>query len=123
MDIFVYLFASILFISLDFSYLYLMKNYLTNQIETVQKSKIQIRYLGVAICYLFLLFCYLYFILYQKRSIHDAFLLGICIYGVYEMSNYAFFTNWSILTVLLDTLWGGILFSATTYLTKLIRKL
>lgn len=45
----------------------------------------------------------------------------IIIYGVYETTNYALFKNWSILTVIIDTLWGGLLFASTTYIVNLLR--
>jgi len=38
------------------------------------------------------------------------FLFGACIYAVYEGTNYAIFQNWPLAMVLLDTLWGGVLF-------------
>jgi uncharacterized membrane protein len=62
-----------------------------------------------------------YFIIKPRRSVSDAFLLGIIIYGVYETTNLALFKNWSILTVIIDTLWGGILFATTTYIVNLLR--
>ena len=31
------------------------------------------------------------------------------------------FTKWSWLTVIMDTLWGGILFALTTSIVKLVR--
>jgi len=40
--------------------------------------------------------------------------LGIVIYAVFELTNLALFKNWHILSVLIDTLWGGILFGLTT---------
>ena len=62
-----------------------------------------------------------YFILKQRRSVMDAFILGIVIYGVYETTTYALLKKWSIQTVMIDTLWGGILFGLTTYLTYKLR--
>jgi len=47
--------------------------------------------------------------------------LGIVIYGVYETTNYALLKDLSILTVIIDTLWGGLLFASTTYLVNLLR--
>ena len=61
-----------------------------------------------------------YFIIKPKRSISDAFLLGLVIYGTYETTNWAIFTKWSVKTVIIDTLWGGILFALTTHLTYMI---
>jgi uncharacterized membrane protein len=58
-----------------------------------------------------------YFILKNKRPVQDAFLLGLVIYGVYETTTYALLKNWNFATVMVDTLWGGILLALTTYLT------
>jgi uncharacterized membrane protein len=52
--------------------------------------------------------------------VQDAFLLGLVIYGVYETTNWALFSKWSPMSVIIDTLWGGILFAATTYVTTRI---
>ena len=46
----------------------------------------------------------------------DAFILGILIYGVFELTNKGIFKNWNWMMVLYDGLWGGILFSITTML-------
>jgi len=78
-------------------------------------------YLGAALCYVLMLIGINYFIIKPRRSVSDAFLLGIIIYGVYETTNYALFKNWSILSVIIDTLWGGVLFGTTTYIVNLLR--
>ena len=118
---FLMLISAILFIAIDMIYLNLMKNYFSKQIQSVQGSPIKMRVLGAAICYIFLIIGLNYFIIKPNRSVSDAFLLGIVIYGVYETTNYALLSKWSMLTVILDTLWGGVLFAVTTYLTKLLR--
>ncbi len=56
----------------------------------------------------------------KEDKILKAFILGLCIYAVYEMTNYALITDWHIKTVLIDTLWGGILFALTTFLVTTI---
>jgi uncharacterized membrane protein len=118
---FLLLISAIIFISIDFVYLNVMKGYFDNQIQTVQGSVIKMNYLGAAICYILLIIGINYFIIKPHKSVNDAFLLGIIIYGVYETTNYALFKNWSILTVIIDTLWGGLLFASTTYLVNLLR--
>lgn len=117
------LISAFIFISIDFIYLNLIKGYFFNQIKMVQNSNPKINYLGAALCYLLLITGINYFIIIPNKSIQDAFLLGIIIYGVYETTNYALFSNWSILTVFMDTLWGGILFASTCYIIKLLRNL
>lgn len=120
---FLMLISAILFIVIDMIYLNLMKNYFSKQIQSVQGSPIKMRVLGAAICYIFLIIGLNYFIIKPNRSVSDAFLLGIVIYGVYETTNYALLSKWSMLTVILDTLWGGVLFAVTTYLTNLFRNI
>jgi uncharacterized membrane protein len=115
------LISSIIFITIDFIYLNVMKNYFNNQVQRIQGSPIKINYLGTALCYIFLIIGINYFIIKPHKSVNDAFLLGIIIYGVYETTSYALLKNWSIITVIIDTLWGGLLFATTTYLVNLLR--
>jgi uncharacterized membrane protein len=120
---FLMLISAIVLISIDFIYLNLIKDYFFNQIKSVQGSQPNINLLGAAICYIFLIVGINYFIIKPRKSVSDAFLLGIVIYGVYETTNYALFKNWSMLTVIIDTLWGGILFASTTYIVNLLRNI
>jgi len=115
------LFTAIIFVCIDSLYLTLMSSYMLNQVKSVQGSPLKMNFLAAIICYLFLVFGLYYFIIKPKRSIRDAFLLGVVIYSVFELTNMAIFKNWSIFTVLLDTLWGGVLFGTTTYLIRALK--
>ena len=95
------LLSAIIFITTDFVYLNIIKDYFLNQIKIVQGSEPKVNYLGVALCYIFLIAGINYFIIKPRKSVNDAFLLGIVIYGVYETTNYALFKNWSIITVIM----------------------
>ena len=57
------------------------------------------------------------FMLFATLHLIDAFILGIVIYGVYETTTYAILEKWSPLAVILDTFWGGLLFTLTTYIS------
>lgn len=120
---FLLLISAIVFLSLDSVYLTLTSNYFKKQIQNVQGSELKMNFLGAAICYVFLIFGINYFIIEPRKSVNEAFLLGIIIYGVYETTNYSIFKNWSIFSVFLDTLWGGVLFALTTYIVNFFRKL
>jgi uncharacterized membrane protein len=120
---FLMLISAIVLISIDFVYLNFTKGYFESQIKKVQNSNIKFNLFGAAICYIFLIFGINYFIIKPRKSVNDAFLLGLVIYGVYETTNYALLSNWSILTVIMDTLWGGILFALTTFIVNKIRSL
>ena len=113
--------SAIVLISIDYIYLTVIKDFFENQVNKVQGSSLKINFLGAALCYVFLIIGLNYFIIKPHKSISDAFLLGIIIYGVYETTNYALFKNWSIITVIIDTLWGGLLFASTTYVVNMLR--
>ena len=110
------LLSAIVFVVIDSLYLNLIKNYFYNQVKLVQGTPLKMNFLAAIICYIFLIIGINYFIIGPKRSLKDAFLLGLVIYGVFETTNMALFTNWSWLTVFMDTLWGGILFALTTFI-------
>ena len=109
--------SGLIMLFLDFIYLSLTKNFYKNLIQNIQKEKFKIRIFPTIFCYIFLLFSLYYFILKNKRPVLDAFILGVCIYAVFELTNFAIFNKWSIKAVFLDTIWGGILFALTTYIT------
>ena len=76
--------------------------------------------MGAIICYLLIIYGLNYFIIDTKKSIKDAFILGIFVYGVYETTSYAILDKWNMKAVTLDTLWGGILFALTTKIVYMI---
>jgi uncharacterized membrane protein len=117
------LISAILFVLIDAIYLNLMKGYFNNQIKKVQGSVIQINMVAAIITYIFLIFGLNHFIISKNKSVNEAFLLGIVIYAVYEFTNLSLLKNWSILTTILDTAWGGVLFASTTYLAYEIKKI
>jgi uncharacterized membrane protein len=118
---FTLLISAIVFVTIDFFYLNLNKSYFANQIKKIQNKPMTMNILGVLLCYIFLIFGINYFIIKPKRSVQDAFLLGLIIYGVYETTNLATFSDWSLFMVVMDTLWGGVLFALTTYIVSLVR--
>jgi uncharacterized membrane protein len=93
------------------------------QISDVQNSQMKVNIYGAIIAYLFLIVAISYFIILPKKGIVDAMILGAVIYGVYEGTSYALLKNWKISTVIVDTLWGGVLFGLTTFITYYINKL
>jgi len=112
---FSFLIAAILFVLFDSIYLNLIKGYFMNQIKKIQNTTVKVNIIATFICYIFLITGLNYFIIGPKKNWRDAFLLGLVIYGVYETTNWALFTNWSVLTVIMDTLWGATLFGLVTF--------
>lgn len=109
-----YLVAAIVFVVLDGIYLNLIKSSYNRQIKNVQGSGIKVNFIAVGITYIFLIFGLNYFIIKRNRPVSDAALLGLVIYGTYDFTNLALFSNWSILLSIVDTMWGAVLFGLTT---------
>ena len=109
--------SALLLLVFDSIFLWLMGSTFQKQIQQVQGSPLQLNFRGILPCYLILIAGLNYFILYPHKSVLDAFLLGIFVFGVYETTNYSIFKNWSINMVVIDTLWGGLLFSMVTWIT------
>lgn len=113
--------SAITLVVVDSVYLQFIKGYFAEQIKSVQGSPMKINYLSAIICYIFLIIGINYFIIKPNKSIKDAFLLGLVIYGVYETTNKSLLDKWKWTTVFIDTLWGGILFALTTAIVDVIR--
>ena len=104
--------------SFDFFYLYSMRTIFDKQITEIQGSPISLDFFAGILCYIALGFGLYYFILREKKPLLDAFLLGMIINAVYETTSKTFFKKWSYKIVVLDTLWGGILFALTTFVLR-----
>jgi uncharacterized membrane protein len=112
----------VIMLILDFSYLYLFKDFMLPILKNIQKADVKVNIWSALACYIILVSGLYYFIIRKNAPVKDAFFLGVLINGVYETTNYAFFKNWSPLLVILDTLWGGILLGTTTFLYYNIAK-
>jgi len=114
--------SSVLFLAIDAIYLTRMSNFFNKLVKNIQGSKLKFNALGAVICYIFLILGLNYFILSRNKSPFEASLFGLVIYGVYESTNYAIFDKWNLEALMLDTIWGGILFYLTTFLTYKLNK-
>lgn len=113
----------IILLALDFIYLSVNKTTFEHQIISVQRTTLQIKWLGVVFCYLFLILGLYYFILREHRPIIDAFIFGLVIYGVYDATTYASLKKWDLTLSVIDVLWGGVLLALTTFFTYKIERL
>lgn len=111
------LLPGIIMLVLDVIFLGLNRDMFQLQVAEVQRVVMEVKYLGAVLCYAILIFALYYFIIKDRRSVIDAMILGFVIYGVYETTTYALLKKWKLQTVMIDTLWGGILFGLTTMIT------
>ena len=99
--------------ALDSVYLTLFKNFFNQQIKSIQGSDLQLNLLAGFLCYVSLTLGLKYF----GKTVLDAFLLGLFVYSVFELTNWTLFKQWNLTTVIVDSLWGGILLALTRFLT------
>ena len=116
-----YLLTSIILLSLDFIYISLLKNYFNHQVQLVQGTPLQLNIVPTICCYILLSLGIYYFVINKNLSYLDSFYLGIFVYGIYDLTTMALFKNWKLTTVVMDTLWGGILFVLVKFLLQKIK--
>ena len=111
------IFALVTYLVLDLIYISLIGKYFQNQIIDVQRVKLTPNYYAANACYVFIMFAFYYFILRPQKTPFDAAILGLALYRVFELTNFALFKKWRIETVVIDTLWGGLALSLATFIT------
>ena len=116
------LLLSVIFLLIDCGYLYLMKDKFNKIVKAIQNKNLQLNLTYTLACYAFLISSIFYFIINKDGTLHDAFFLGLFIYGVFETTNLAIFNKWDPIVATVDTIWGGILFTLTTYFYRIFIK-
>lgn len=109
-----YIVSAVVMLILDFIFISANKSLIETQIVQVQRVYMNLKIWPAIIAYAFMIFGLNYFILRNHRSILDAFLFGMIINGVYEMTNLATLKKWTWNLAIMDTLWGGVLMALTT---------
>jgi uncharacterized membrane protein len=116
------MFVCFLLVIVDAGYLLVVSAAFQRQILRVQHSPMSIRWSGAVVCYALLSLLLVKFLFGDrtKRELCPAqsFLLGLCVYGIYDSTNYATLRNWDATIAAADTLWGGCLFAAVTWIYK-----
>ena len=86
-------------------------------VNKIQKEEMKLNTHGIIISYILLILLLYKFIIMDKRSPTDAFILGLCTYGIFDFTNMALFTNYRWIPAIVDMLWGGVLFYTVTLIT------
>ena len=87
-------------------------------VRKIQGTDLKMNIGGAVGAYTLMVLALYKFILVERRSPSDAFLLGLCIYGVFDFTNYAIFTEYEMMySGLMDMVWGGILYYIVTWVT------
>ena len=123
-----YLLFSILYLCVDLIWISIMsKLFYTQKLEKIQKQTLTFKYAPAVLAYITLLIIMFYICVplstYYKQH-HPSLvfgLVGFCVYGVYNFTNGAIFTNYDSLFILIDTLWGVTSFALFGLIYKLLK--
>jgi uncharacterized membrane protein len=91
-------------------------------IQKIQNNKLNIRLYSVFIVYILIFTMWVVFIYNErhkftlKQNVIRGALLGLTTYGIFDFTNHAIFNNWNLNIVVIDTLWGSILYGLITFL-------
>ena len=112
--------SSIILLILDGVFLWVNRHMFQLQVAEVQRVSMELKPLGAILCYPIMILGLYCFVLRQRKPVLDAMILGFVIYGVFETTNYALLKKWKIQTMMIDTIWGAVLFGLTTKLSYLV---
>lgn len=116
MDIYLIFKIALVLIAVDAVYIMMIQNAFGAMIKSIQNSPMKLKWEGAILCYAALVTLMYKFIIEPGKSTMDAFILGGCVYGVYDATNYATITNWNPTIAIMDTLWGATLFAITQWI-------
>ena len=123
-----YILFSILYLCVDLIWISIMsKLFYTAKIQKIQKQALTFQYVPAVLAYITLLIIMFYICIplstyYEQHHPSLVFgLVGFCVYGVYNFTNGAIFTNYDSLFIMIDTLWGLTSFALFGFIYKLLK--
>ena len=114
--------STVLFLAIDSVYLTLSKTLFNSLVKSIQGNEIKLNLDGAIVAYLCIVLIFNYFIIQKNGGLMDAFLLGLLTYGIFEGTNRAIFSKWSVKAMIIDTVWGGVLFASVLYFFRILVK-
>lgn len=120
--------AIIIVLILDSIWIFLNKNMYNSLVLNIQGTPLKINVISAILAYI-LMFISLFAIVFPSiradstiknkaiLALKHAGIVGLVIYGIFNTTNLAIFTNYSIKAALLDTCWGVFVYFMSVYLT------
>ena len=108
--------TAVVYLTIDLFYINSKTDYFNRYFKKVQGKPLVMRKSGANMAYILLVMGLYFFIIKERKNLIYAFLFGLFVYGVYDLTNYATLTNWTMEFVIKDTLWGGIVFTLSTFI-------
>ena len=91
-------------------------------VKKIQVSEMKVNLQSTLLTYIILIFQVYYFVIKNKMSLFDSFLLGSTTYAIFDLTNYSIFKNYDAKVAIIDMLWGGILTASSSTLGIILAK-
>jgi uncharacterized membrane protein len=112
-----YLIALVLIPLLDAPWLLYQFNSSIEMFTRIQGGRaIESRMWAAVVVYLALAY-----LLLKQNSAQEAFLSGAAVYAVYDFTNLTLLKDYKVEFAVMDTLWGGVLFTAAFYVFRYLK--
>jgi uncharacterized membrane protein len=110
MNLYVVVAVGLTILALDAAWLTFRAGYHTAFFKSVQGSPMVIRIVPAALVYVLIPVAITYIVLNHVKTIREAGIkgaaLGAAMYGLYDLTNYATLTKWTLEMTITDILWG-----------------
>jgi len=110
----------LILILLDLTWITYRKDYYRSFYKKVQGSELKIQGVYGLLTYAVISATIWYFIVNKKGTVLEAMLLGGALYAVYDLTNQATLTQWTLEMTLSDIAWGAFVSGASVYLYRKI---
>ena len=112
----------VLFLVLDALFIGAMMKNWQSLLLRVQGEKLEVKMLSAIGAYIVMVLAWVYFV-YKPYLIHKNIwtavktgaVLGFVIYGIFELTNHAIIKKWDFSFVVMDTVWGSVLYALVSY--------
>jgi uncharacterized membrane protein len=89
-----------------------------DMLTKIQNKRSKVKPLGFILSYLVIIFQIYYFVIEKKFTLIESFILGFTSYAIFDLTNYTLLNKYSFKIGLIDSIWGGILYTLTNYIVN-----
>ena len=118
---------SVILVLVDSVFLKVISNEYGKMIQKIQGGKMEVNMGAALVVYVALVGVWYVFIYPEikkkglKEALCKAFILGLCTYAIYDFTNMAILKDYRLDLAVIDSIWGGLLFSVSTYIFAFLR--
>lgn len=109
--------TTLLVLDLVWLKLYMGPRYQT-MIKEIQSEKMIVNKMSAFSAYLLMIVALVIFVIRKNFTLLEAFIFGVCLYGVYDFTCGAVFKKWNFNLAIIDIIWGGVVYMTSVYVAN-----